>query len=93
MSEKDGGAAFPHAEIHDSFSPDGKPETLFRHMAASSGLTKLEWFAGMALPGVIVGIMAMADKHPLTGIQLKHFANEAFEIGQAMLAESERRKS
>lgn len=51
------------------------------------GLTKLEWFAGMAL-------QAMTELHPTynTGPCNQSAATRAFDLAEAMIIESEKRK-
>ncbi|MCY4318337.1 MAG: hypothetical protein OXE76_03935 [Alphaproteobacteria bacterium] len=69
---KDGGSAFPYrftSEWQDTDVP---------------GLTKREWFAGMALAGVSmpIGELRVGD--------IEHIADAAYKIADAMLAAREK---
>lgn len=87
MDVNDGGPAFP-CPTWTYYNPDG---TTTQGTFANPGISKLDWFAGHALPGVIAGIMTMRDK-TWHAWELKDFADEAFKIAETMVAESERRK-
>lgn len=87
MSEKDGGPAFPHPEIHDSFSSDGKPETPYRHMTASGGMTLRDYFAAKAMQSIYMrpGGSPICDPN-----DVGYIADIAYRMADAML---EARKS
>ena len=69
----DGGPAFP---IADERAPDG---TGIRQ--GSDGNSKRDWFAGMALTGMLTGTTVWNGDSP------RRIAIEAYEIADAMLAE------
>lgn len=71
MAKNTGGLAFPT----DEFNPyHGQPVT-------SGGLTKREWFAGMALIGIIMNGMSTPE----------HLVSEyAFKYADAMIKENEK---
>lgn len=80
MSDKTGGPAFPCS---------GALPT------SQSGLTKLEWYAGMAMQGIIHWD-AVVNGRSTTLIDKKGkdaLTRAAFETAEAMLAEAERRQS
>ena len=52
------------------------------------GLTKLEWFAGMALNGMLSNRF-LTERYSTKGADM---AKEAFDYADDMLAESEKRK-
>jgi len=61
--------------------------------SANRGLTKLEWYAGLAMQGMQANpelLEAVTKTKLVLGNYQKLMATKAFEIAQAMLAESER---
>lgn len=77
MSNND--PAFPH--LHNSCQRVNDTE----HW---TGLTKLEWFAGMALNGMLSNRF-LTERYSTKGADM---AKEAFDYADDMLAESEKRK-
>lgn len=64
-------SAFPEVQFFDE-----KP------IASNGGLTKLEWFAGMAM-----------KNHPMNYHDHGTIAEYCFDLAEAMLKESERRRN
>lgn len=83
MSEKDGGPAFPQisTEIGQQYEP---------HISSSGGISKLEWFAGQIIQGMAVGQYSTPN-NPYWAPE--DMADAAYDLAEAMLAESEKRKS
>ena len=78
---KDGGAAFPHKPdpIADS---EGN---ILSYPDTVPGLTKREWFAGMALQGILT-----RTGSPLSRMPSNEVAETCFEFADAMLKEGEK---
>ena len=75
----DGGPAFPVTEIHTS--PKGEVERL----AVSPGMSLRDWFAGMALQGILAKPELYRPSHAKA-------AGYAFSQADAMLAARERKE-
>lgn len=73
MSADESPPAFPSVCLSDPGHPSSVP-----------GLSKREWFAGMALPTVISVCAGDTEARKL-GPEI-HFANKAFQIADAMIA-------
>lgn len=65
-----------------------------KEVVGSEGLTVREWYAGMALQGLLVnGCHALAPEgHSQSCLQPRVFAQVAFEMADAMLAEAAKTK-
>lgn len=77
MSEekKDGGPIYP-VTIEKFEGP-------IRMLERTYGLTKREWFAGIALQGMIAGSQGLR-------ITVKEFAEQSFKLADAMLRQGEK---
>ena len=86
QTEEGGGPAFP-----SKYAPIGSP-----HVEVFTGLNKREWFAGMALTGVLRAFDQVASSVGRTGrtapfvLNAKSVAEAAYEIADAMLEEGEK---
>lgn len=83
--------AFPQVKTEIDYDR----ETLSNYPSTYSvgGLTKLEWYAGLAMQGMQANpelLEAVTKTKLVLGNYQKLMATKAFEIAQAMLAESER---
>ena len=70
----DGGSAFPRAA--DAITVEGD-----RHFVNELGMTVRQWYAGQALPGVIVATQTNPELTP------QKVANECFLYADALIAE------
>lgn len=86
-------SAYPHAEIHDSFSNLGSPQ---RHLVASTGMTLHQHYAGLAMQAMVSSIhneegfdrfRAHARAEGLSVSQW--IARDSFKQADAMVAASE----
>ena len=85
---KDGGPAFP--QIITEYDEDTHEYT--RNVHSVGGMSLRDWFAGMALPG----ILASRDEHGRNGfceMSAERVAKEAGMIADAMIAERENTRS
>jgi len=76
MSAQDGGPAFPSGEktwLGDATGWD-KTEPIFK------GMSLRDWFAGMALQGIIAGSQGLE-------MSTQQFAEQAFKLSDAMMKE------
>jgi len=73
--KKDGGPAFPLVAISES---TGQPINGF----FSPGMSKREWFAGMALQGIITGCFSGRD-----GFKSADIISSAYVYADAMIAQ------
>ncbi len=78
MTQYNGGAAFPHDEIHD-------PETPNRHLLASTGMSLRDYFAAKAMQGFCAGdaLEGVAKE----SVQ-KAVSEIAYQLADAMLVAS-----
>ena len=72
--QKDGGGAFPEV-----YSTDGTC------IDSTKGLSKLEWFAGMALMGISTNTTYLM-------VPIREQVRDAFTYAQAMIEEAEKRR-
>ena len=77
---------------NESINPPAFPRPGFDQPAGlQDGMTLRDWFAGQAIPAVIrqcAGDMAFGERE---GTIEEYFARKAYEIADAMLAESYKR--
>lgn len=71
--------AFPHLEAHDPS---------FAYVA--TGMTLRDWFAGQALPSIIAACAGDTNARRAPSLE-EYFAERAYTVADALLAEREKR--
>ena len=80
----DGGPAFPQTV---AFSPNGEAVTAGMYFAEGPGMTLRDWFAGMALQGIIGSIFCTPE------VTFKECAGRAYGMADAMITARERKEA
>lgn len=80
MSNEDGGPAFPSTYAIRQVSPD----TISKELISDGGLTIRDWFAGMALQGIIASpVPVIIDGRKIK--EAMEYAQAAYGFADAML--------
>ena len=79
----DGGPAFPEQVVVDG---DGMFRTV-SEFGIASGMSLLDWFAGMAMQGGIAALQETDDWPP----SMRNIAERSYQLAATMIAERERR--
>ena len=72
-----------HSQTDPAFPRPMSGDQLWRD-DGSTGMTLLDWLAGMALQGIVAGTLA---SEPRSEIQTAYAAREAYAFAEAMIAE------